>query len=331
MWNLINICICFAISFVVFYVGLRMFKRFVSEKEYKDNISQKIETFIEGRSSLGRAVTSRLGSAFVDKEKEKFEELLASNSGFLEKIKLKLKEDGIKISISRLVILCFITGVLIVYVFLRTNAFDIPLNSILVGMPIGCFIVYAFLSHRAERERALFLQQFPDALDMMIRGVKAGFNLTRLIRLVASEAKDPIASTFRLMMQKLELGVPADRVFVDTANDVNIEEFRFLSVAFILQLENGGMLVEILGNLSSLVRKRLELQLKIRALSSESRASAYVLCALPFAFAIIMMFLNPNHLMGFLKPGLGQTLLKVCCALFFVGVIVMFKLTKLKV
>ncbi len=331
MWNLINIFSCFIICFVVFYIGFKIFKQFVFEKDYDDHIAKKVETFVESRSSLGVVVTRRVGSAFIDKEKEKFEELLSSNNSFAEKVKLKLKEDGIRISFGKFAVLCIVVGCVVVYLLIYTKAFEMPLNSILVGMPIGSFIVYSFLSRQADKERALFLQQFPDVLDMMIRGVKAGFNLTRLIRLVAAEAKDPIASTFKSMMQKLELGVPADRVFVETANDVNIEEFRFLSVAFILQIENGGMLVEILSNLSSIVRKRLELQLKIRALSSESRTSAYVLCALPFAFALIMMFLNPNHLMGFLKPGLGQTLLKVGCALFTVGVIVMVKMTKLKV
>jgi len=86
-----------------------------------------------------------------------------------------------------------------------------------------------------------------------------------------------------------------------------------------------------LSNLSGIVRKRLELQLKIRAMSSEARMTAIVLCALPFAFAGIMLFMNPDHLQILFKPGTGHTLLKVFCGLYFLGVVSMFKITKMKI
>ena len=111
----------------------------------------------------------------------------------------------------------------------------------------------------------------------------------------------------------------------------DIQEFRFMSVALILQIENGGQLAEILSNLAGIVRKRLELQLKVRAMSSESRMSAIVLCALPFVFAGIMAVINPGHLEELIKPGMGQTLLKIGCGLYFLGVVSMFKITKMKV
>jgi Flp pilus assembly protein TadB len=96
-------------------------------------------------------------------------------------------------------------------------------------------------------------------------------------------------------------------------------------------MENGGVLGEILQNLSSIVRKRLELGLKIKAMSAEARMSAIVISALPFVFAGIMLIVNPNHLSEFTKPGSGQTLLKITIALFSIGSFLMLKATKIKV
>ena len=150
MWNLINIFSCFIICFVVFYIGFKIFKQFVFEKEYDDHIAKKVETFIESKSSVGGVITRRVGSAFVDKEKEKFEELLSTNNSVAEKVKLKLKEDGIRIPFGKFAILCIVIGFVVVYFLIYTKAFEMPLNSILVGMPIGSFIVYSFLSRQSE-------------------------------------------------------------------------------------------------------------------------------------------------------------------------------------
>lgn len=247
------------------------------------------------------------------------------------KIRQIMKKAGItNMTASKFVTYCFCGGVVMSAIILYFNFLN-ALTGIPIGMCVGAYLVYNYLKSRADKKKMEFLQLFPDAIDMMIRGVKAGLNIGRIMKLVSMESKDPVASEYRIISQKLELGIESEKVLQEAADRIDLEEFRFLVVALVLQMENGGMLGEILANLSSIVRKRLELGLKLKAMSAEARMSAIVLSALPFAFAGIMALLNPAHLKTFMEPGSGQTLLKILIVLFSVGTFFMLKATKIKV
>jgi len=323
--------IYFLLALFIFIKVYKTFERKREQKEFEEKIQEKVQEVIEKNALIyGTTTRKKRSSAFDLKNKERLDDLLSAHYTVVDHMQIALRQSGIKMSIRELICACLLGGSMFSYVLIECDLLDKFLSTV-VGMPIGMYLIYSVLIYQAEKKKQDFLTMFPDTIDMMIRGVKAGLNISRVIRLVSMEAKEPIASEFNTMVQKMELGVPFDKVFVDAANDIDIEEFRFMSVALVLQMENGGALAEILGNLSQIVRKRLELQLKIRAMSSEARMSAIVLCALPFAFAGIMMFMNPDHLKGLLKPGLGQTLLKVGCFLYFIGVACMLKITKMKV
>ncbi len=242
-----------------------------------------------------------------------------------------MKKAGITdMSPGKFVAFCFSGGVGLTIILLYFQF----LNGIIgvpIGMVVGAYLVFNFLKSRADKKKMEFLQLFPDAIDMMIRGVRAGLNIGRIMKLVSMESKDPIASEYKIISQKFDLGVEPEKVLLEAADRIDLEEFRFLVVALVLQMENGGMLGEILANLSSIVRKRLELGLKLKAMSAEARMSAIVLSALPFAFAGIMALLNPAHLKVFMEPGAGQTMLKVMIVLFLIGTFFMLKATKIKV
>lgn len=331
MSQLIETAICFCIAWFVFLKAYSILNHHFMQKFFNNRINLRMQDILSKQELLyDNMQGSTKISAFDIKNKERLDELLSAHRGALDNIKLIIRQSGIKMTLTQLMSACISGGITLTAAFLELHFLE-PVLAVPIGMSVGIFLIYSLLAYQASRRKQEFLKMFPDTIDMMIRGVKAGLNLSRIIRLVSIEAKDPIASEFNTMLQKMELGVPYDKVFIDAANEVDIEEFRFLSVAFILQIENGGMLAEILSNLGNIVRKRLELQLKIRAMSSESRMSALVLCALPFVFAGIMMILNPDHLKEFLKPGLGQTLLKVGCGLYFLGVVSMLKVTKMKV
>jgi tight adherence protein B len=242
-----------------------------------------------------------------------------------------MKKGGItSITMNSFVIMCSCGGIGLTVLLIYFNFIN-PFLGVLLGMPTGAYLTYNLLLVQAAQKKMAFLEQFPDAIDMMIRGVKAGLTIARVIKLVSLEAKDPIASEYQTISQKLDLGIKPEEVLVDAADKINVEEFRFLVVALVLQIENGGALTEILYNLSGLVRKRLELGLKLKALSAEARMSAVVISSLPFAFAGIMAVANPSHLKAFLKPGYGQGMLKVGIVLFCIGTFLMLKATRIKV
>lgn len=253
------------------------------------------------------------------------------NKNIVNKIRQIMKKAGItNMTVGNFVTYCFFGGIVMSAIILYFNFLN-ALTGIPIGMCIGAYLVYNYLKSRADKKKMEFLKLFPDAIDMMIRGVKAGLNINRIMKLVSMESKDPVASEYRIISQKLELGIESEKVLQEAADRIDLEEFRFLVVALVLQMENGGMLGEILANLSSIVRKRLELGLKLKAMSAEARMSAIVLSALPFAFAGIMALFNPAHLKTFTEPGSGQTLLKILIVLFSVGTFFMLKATKIKV
>lgn len=301
------------------------------EKEERRRIlNERIERLSKQQDLLLESENIRI-STFSKLETGGLNAALESQHGIIDRIKILMKKGGVlNMTITGFVSICLLGGIgvtfLIIYFDVMSPIFGIP-----VGIFSGAYLIYSALCARADKRKLEFLQQFPDAIDMLIRGVKAGLTIGRSIKLVSMEAKDPLASEFEIISQKFELGVGPEKVLQDAAEKLDIEEFRFLVVALVLQMENGGVIAEILGNLSNIVRKRLELGLKIKALSAEARMSAAVISALPFIFAAIMALVNPSHLQEFLTPGTGQTLLKTAVILFLIGTFMMFKATKVKV
>src|SRR6202030_1817355 len=133
-----------------------------------------------------------------------------------------------------------------------------------------------------SRYQNLFLDVFPDALDLIGRGVKAGLPVNEALRVAGHEIADPVGSELRRAVDQVQIGVQMIDALQETADRVRVADFRFLVVALSLQSKTGGSLAETLANLSKVIRARKALRLKARALSSEAKASAAVLAVLPF-------------------------------------------------
>lgn len=326
----LNLMLTFFAAFVTFLLVYRLLEK---KEEIKDNetiLAERVANLAKQQDVLLESNNERI-STF---QKSKSNELVqgdGTDDTLREKIATIMRKASITdISIDKFIIICAIGGTAMSGVVVYFN-FLHYLSGVPIGFAVGSYLAYAFLAYRADRKKQLFLSQLPDAIDMMIRGVKAGLNVNRVMKLVSLEASDPIASEYLAISQKLDLGVRAEVAFTEAAEKIDIDEFRFLVVALILQMENGGVLAEILTNLATIIRKRLELQLKMKAMSAEARTSAVVLSALPFAFSGIMALVNPGHLSEFMNPGIGQTLLKVTIILFSLGVFFMLRATKIKV
>ncbi|MDR2781786.1 MAG: type II secretion system F family protein [Holosporaceae bacterium] len=296
----------------------------------KKRLEERIQSLSKQQDALLESSIDRI-STFSKIESSEFGLPETSQNKVFDKVRLIMKKANIAgISMQNFIIVCLIGGVafsaLIIYFNFLNVAIGIP-----VGVCVGAFLVYNIFASIAAKRKMEFLKLFPDAIDMMIRGVKAGLNIGRIMKLVSIESKEPVAGEFKVISQKFDLGVKPEKVLLEAAEKLDIEEFRFLVVALILQMENGGVLAEILQNLSSIVRKRLELGLKLKAMSAEARMSAIVISVLPFIFAGIMCVVNPNHMKEFTSPGSGQMLLKIVIVLFSIGTFLMLKASKIKV
>lgn len=317
------------ISTICFYVVFNKMSLFLLQKKHNQQVNSRISNVKKQEAIISNTMNKRF-STFQKQEREKIEDMFGTQKGKLEKLKAKLLLADMNPSIFMFFIYCLIAGILSSITLIYFEFCEIIIG-IPAGLLLGYFIMINYVSLIVSRKKSAFTALFPDAIDMMIRGVRAGLNISRIIKLVSMESKPPISTIFTSISRKMELGIKTEKILAEKAEELDVEEFRFLSVALILQLENGGGLVEILTNLSNIVRKRLELHLKMKAMSAEARMSAIVLCSLPFAFAGIMMALDPDHISAFFKPGTGQTLLKVFIVLFILGVVLMLKATKIKV
>jgi len=326
----IDMVYTFLCSFLCFF---GIYKLLVRERKKESN-EQKIEARIKEIAKQQEDIleyTEHKTSTFQMDRKDYFGADVAEKGGISLKARRIMKKAGItEVSVNGFMTICAVGGCLFAALIVYFDFLN-KISGIPTGFCIGAYLVYNILASRAAKRKMQFLVQFPDAIDMMIRGVKAGLNIGRIMKLVSIESKDPLAAEFTIISQKFDLGVGPEKVLLEAAEKIDLEEFRFLVVALVLQMENGGVLAEILQNLSGIVRKRLELGLKLKAMSAEARMSAIVISALPFVFAGIMALVNPSHLKEFTTPGTGKTLFKIAITLFCVGTFFMLKATKIKV
>ena len=178
-----------------------------------------------------------------------------------------------------------------------------------IAAPVLAYLVpYRNCSNRIRKRNRKFLDQFPDALDMIVRSVKSGFPLSVALQMLADNTENPVKEEFRMVVDDIALGRSLQQALQRLSLRINQSDIRFFVVVLSVQQETGGNLAEIIGNLSSIIRKRKQLRHKIHAMTSEGRATAWVLGSLPvFVFGAVY-FVQPDYLKAFWTDPLGMTL-----------------------
>ncbi len=211
------------------------------------------------------------------------------------------------------------------------SVFDVIMLSAAAAVGAALFVPRLGLAVLASRRETRFLKQFPDALDLIIRGVKSGYPVAEAIGVIADELPDPIGTEFRFIQERLRLGQSLDAALTEAGERIALQDFRFFAVSLAVQAETGGNIAETLQNLSDLLRRRQNMKLKVKALSSEARASAWVLGLLPAVVMIGMHILNPAYLSGLLDDPTGRVLLGIALVSELTGVLVMVKMTRFRI
>jgi tight adherence protein B len=189
----------------------------------------------------------------------------------------------------------------------------------------GCRAFFSWILGRRQRT---LLEQFPDALAMIVRSVRVGIPVLGAMRGVAEEAPVPTCEEFGRLGSELAVGVPLDQAIAELAVRVGMAEYRFFATAIALQAQTGGGLSETLENLADLIRKRIALRQRGHALSSEARTSALMLGALPIVMGGGLSLLNPGYMGLLFKTTLGQTILAVATGSLACGGLVMRSIIK---
>jgi tight adherence protein B len=171
--------------------------------------------------------------------------------------------------------------------------------SLLLGMFFGIGGPHFVIGRLIKRRVAKFNSNFPDAIELMVRGLRSGLPITETLTIVAGEITGPVGVEFRIVADKMKIGRTMEAALQDTADRLGTPEFQFFVITLAIQRETGGNLAETLSNLADVLRKRAQMKLKIRAMSSESKASAYIVGALPFIVFGLVYMINPHYMGGF--------------------------------
>jgi tight adherence protein B len=183
-----------------------------------------------------------------------------------------------------------------VLVFLQSGA---PLLSLAIGVMLGAGLPHMYIGRLITKRTNEFNAKFPDAIDLLVRGLRSGLPVTETLAIVSQEIPGPVGIEFKGVIDRIKVGKTMEDSLQDTANRLNIAEFNFFCITLAIQRETGGNLAETLSNLADVLRKRAQMKLKIKAMSSEAKASAYIVGALPFIVFLLITWANPAYIGGF--------------------------------
>jgi tight adherence protein B len=168
-----------------------------------------------------------------------------------------------------------------------------------VGLFMGLFLPHATVGYLIKWRIQRFNDRFPDAIDLLVRGLRSGLPISESIGVVGKEIVDPVGYEFRQVSDKIRIGRTMEQALQETADRLTTPEFQFFVITLSIQRETGGNLAETLNNLADVLRKRAQMKLKIRAMSSESKASAYIVGSLPFIVFGLVYTMNPSYMAPF--------------------------------
>jgi tight adherence protein B len=191
------------------------------------------------------------------------------------------------------------------------------------GVAAGVAGAALLLRLAQNRYQNRFLEAFPDALDLIARAVRAGLPVFDAMAVAGREVRPPVGPEFERTLEEMRIGTDIDEAMQHTADRIRVPDFRFFVVALKLQRRTGGSLAETLGNLSGIIRRRREMRLKARALTSEAKASATVLGILPVFLAALLFFLNGELMAPLLSDPRGRFMLGVAVLSLMAGITVM--------
>lgn len=246
-----------------------------------------------------------------------------------DELSRRLERAGLQTDLGKFALI--VGGLCIVMVLVMLGMGLPAFMSVMVGIMLGIGLPTMFINMRIKGRLAKFTSQFPDAIDMMVRGLKSGLPVGECIANVGREVPAPTGVEFAQITDQLRLGTTLEETLWETSERLDTPDFKFFVISLSVQRETGGNLGETLANLSTILRQRQAMKLKVKALSSEAKASAWIVGMLPFIMLGLIMMLNPDYgIVLFTEP---QAIVALVGATIWmaIGVFVMARMTAFEV
>ena len=261
------------------------------------SVKRRIELIKERHGdAIAGSAQAQIRKLFAERANklEGYASTLIPNPALLRK---RLEQTGKSITLGKYTMVCLgVAATIMILLVMRGAPFIL---SLLLGIFFGVGGPHFIIGRMIKRRINKFTSNFPDAIELMVRGLRSGLPITETLTIVASEIQGPVGVEFRMVVDKMKIGRTMEAALQETADRLGTAEFQFFVITLAIQRETGGNLAETLSNLADVLRKRAQMKLKIRAMSSESKASAYIVGALPFVVFTLVWMINPGYMGGF--------------------------------
>ncbi len=246
-----------------------------------------------------------------------------------ELLRAELARAGMVLALPDFVLLCAGFGAAVLLAMLLAG---LPLAASLpLALAAATGGPYLLVRMRRERRAGRFLALMPEAIDLIVRALKSGLPISEAITIIGNEVQDPVGEVFREVSSNVRIGMTIEEALWAAVRKLDIPEFRFFVVTIAIQQETGGNLGAILQNLSTMIRRRQQMKLKIKAMSSEARASAMIIGSLPFIMAFVIYLMNPDYMLVLAVDPRGQMLAGMGLASMALGVAVIAKMVRFEI
>jgi tight adherence protein B len=264
------------------------------------------------KAEIGKDADAIGGMGTVDAALERW-------TGIAEPLRATVERSGLRLTPGGLVLMSAVSA-LVVFVVVRVATSSTLVAAGLAALAGAVPIVY--VRRKARQRIALFEEQFPEAIDLIARALRAGHALPTALQMTSEEVPDPVGAEFRLLFEQQNYGLSMTEALRAFAERVPLLDARFFVTALQTQREMGGNLSEVLDRLAAVIRERFKVKRQVRAVSAHGRITGVVLGALPPVVATILFILSPDHMRLLIDDPLGLYMVIGGVVLQVVGVLI---------
>lgn len=313
-----------AISAAALAYGL-LFSRIESEKKAEGRV-RKISVAETDRAKMKAArdrvsELSKRRKSVQDSLKELEKKQQERSAKATPSMKVRLTQADLSISIGRFYLFSALFGFFAFLVVLILGA-GLPV-AVGFGMIAGLGLPRWFIGYLVKRRCKKFLEEFPNALEVMVRSIKSGLPLNDALRLIAADGQEPVKTEFRRVVESQQVGLSVTEACARMVNSIPLPEVNFFAIVIAIQAQAGGNLSEALGNLSRVLRERRKMRAKVSAMSMEAKASACIIGALPFIVTLLVYLTSPAYMMVLFTDPRGHLIIGAGLFWMSIGIWVM--------
>jgi len=303
-----------------------------SPEQQRRHLKQRLD-----RSSSGKGGQSKKAQEAVSVKLNTSDSILPGLDLLVKKfmphpelMRARLRKTGYALTIGEYLLVNLL--ITLIVGFLVYRLVSLPwLPALLAGIAVGVGLPHMFVGMLINRRLKKFTSLFPEAIDLIVRGLKSGLPVTESFKVVGEEMSDPVGIEFRNISDSMKLGQTMEEAMWEAARRLDTAEFKFFVISLSVQRETGGNLTETLDNLSDILRKRRQMRSKVRAMSSEARASAIIIGSLPFIMFAIIYLINSGYITQLFTDPRGIAMVIAGIVSMGIGILVMAKMIRFEI